>query len=117
MAINNLICSHKDNHSSSSSTPSSPVITVNPSLCLSSVNVDVSIESVARYFGGNGYAPDTSTSERIRRCIDAASEMIGPKATYTLFPISSITSGEQVILENGYDLSLPECCVDQVLGL
>jgi hypothetical protein len=38
--------------------------------------------------------------------------MVAPKAAYTLFPISSIVPGEKVILENGHQLILPECCVD-----
>ena len=78
----------------------------------SSVTKDVSIDHVARYFGGNGYKPDEKTSERIRQCIDVAAECVTPKATYTIFPVAGIIAGKEIILENGLKLSLPECFTD-----
>lgn len=79
---------------------------------LSSVKDDVPIESVVRYFGGNKYTPDTATIDRIRHCIEIASELVDIKATYSLFPVSTITSLKEVILENGLRLNLPECFAD-----
>lgn len=79
---------------------------------LSFGKTDISIESVANYFGGNGYIPTQTTADRIHDCIEAAVELIAPKATYTLFPISSIIRGKEVTLENGARLSLPQCFTD-----
>lgn len=84
---------------------------------LSSVKDDVSIESVARYFGGNNYTPDKTASDRIRSCIERAFQLVDIKATYTLFPVSGVISAEKVILEKGPGLSLPECITDPGVSL
>jgi len=77
-----------------------------------SIKADVSIELVARYFGGNSYTPDKTTRDRIYRCINAASELAVPRATYTLFPVSSIIAEKEVLLEKGVRLSIPGCFAD-----
>jgi hypothetical protein len=79
---------------------------------LSSIKSDVSVNSVARYFGGNKYIADQKTSDRIHRAIDEASSLISPEGSYTLCSVSEMTPGEEMILENGSRLSLPECFVD-----
>jgi len=79
---------------------------------LSSIKSDVSVNSVARYFGGNNYIADQKTTDRIYRAINEASSLISPKGTYTLCSVSQMKPGEEMILENGSELSLPECFVD-----
>ncbi len=79
---------------------------------LSSVIADISIESVARYFGGNGYIANKMTSDRIRRAIDEVSNLITPMGTYTLHKVSNINPYEKVFLENGSRFCIPECVVD-----
>jgi len=79
---------------------------------LLSLKSDVSIDSVARYFGGNNYIADKKTISRINRAIDEASNLITPRATYTLCSVSEMKPGEEMILENGWRLSLPECIGD-----
>ncbi len=100
------------NHSSLTSPFSPPAITTRQISDLSSVKADVSIEAVANYFGGNGYTPTQAIRNRIRHCIDSAAELVDPKATYTLFPITSIIGSKAVTLGNGIQLSLPECSAD-----
>ncbi len=79
---------------------------------LSSIKSDVSVNSVARYFGGNNYIADKKTIERIHGAIDEASSLISPRGTYTLCSVSKMKPGEEMILENGSRLSLPECFAD-----
>ncbi len=79
---------------------------------LSSIKSDVSVNSVARYFGGNNYIADQKTTDRIHRAINEASSLISPKGTYTLCSVSEMKPGEEMTLENGSRLSLPECFVD-----
>jgi hypothetical protein len=79
---------------------------------LSSIASDVQIETVARYFGGNGYAPDATTTTRMWRSVDLASQLAAPVGTFTLFPISHIISGSTIVLAEGHTLFLPECFTD-----
>ena len=79
---------------------------------LSFGKTNVSVESVANYFGGNGYTPTQTTTDRIHHCIEVAAELVTPKATYTLFPISSMDLGKDASLENGTRLRLPQCFAD-----
>ncbi|MFW2364968.1 MAG: hypothetical protein ACN4GW_01015 [Desulforhopalus sp.] len=83
-----------------------------PSAILSSIYSHVQIDSVARYFGGNRYLPDPETRKRIGRCIREASQLVSPRATYTLFPISRVLPKGEVYLENGQSIHFPECFCD-----
>ena len=112
MATDAPTSSSPNKSSSFFSPPGSTALTATQNPELSSIKADVSIESVARYFGGNRYTPNQTTRDRIRGCIDAAAELVDPKATYTLLPISSIIQGKEVTLENGARLRLPECFAD-----
>ena len=76
---------------------------------LSSVSSDVSVESVARYFGGNRYIPDKKTAARIRRAINEVAGLTAPLAIYHLFKVSQTIPGKQLVLENGTVLSVPDC--------
>ena len=73
------------------------------------VKTDISVETVARYFGGSRYTINEKTSARIHRCINAACKLVYPKATYTIFPVSSIIPGKEIVLEDGLRVLLPEC--------
>ncbi len=84
---------------------------------LSSIKADVSVNSVARYFGGNKYIADKKTNGRIRRAIDEASSLISPEGTYTLYSVSEMKPGKEMILENGLRLGLPECIADPGIRL
>ena len=77
-----------------------------------SIPSDARIESVARYFGGNGYRADAATTKRIQHSITAASQLVAPMGTYTLFPIACLIPASAIILENGVRLPLPECFID-----
>jgi hypothetical protein len=79
---------------------------------LSSITSDAHVESVARYFGGNGYKADEATTKRIYQSITAASQRVTPRATYSLFPISRILPGGAIVLEDGETLQLPDCFSD-----
>lgn len=88
---------------------------VNSAACLpdlSSLISDVQIESVARYFGGNGYKPDEVTTQKIHNAIAAASQLVSPMATYTLMPVSRIFQAGEIMLDDGKALELPECFTD-----
>lgn len=76
---------------------------------LSSVVAEISTESVARYFGGSRYKPDDQTAARIQHCVQAASSLACPRATYSLHEVSQAISGAQLILENGVQISVPDC--------
>lgn len=76
---------------------------------MSSIASDISIEAVIRYFGGNRYKPDGATIKRVRNCIDTASNLVTPQATYTIFSVSRLTTGKQIILETGAQLHVPDC--------
>lgn len=76
---------------------------------LSSIFREVSVESVARYFGGNRYTPDEKTAARISRTINIATGLTAPLAIYHLFKVSHTIAGEQIVLENGTVLSVPHC--------
>ena len=99
-------------HSPLSSTISSATTAARLVAGLEIGETDISIESVATYFGGNGYAPTQTTKNRIRHCIGVAAGLVAPKATYTLFPISSVVVGKEVTLEDRTRLSLPQCFTD-----
>ncbi|MBT8359639.1 MAG: hypothetical protein HKP41_17510 [Desulfobacterales bacterium] len=73
------------------------------------VITDLTIESVCRYFGGNKYSPDKSTIRRIHQCIDEASKLVTPQATYHLFKVLQTIPGRKIILEGGSQLSVPDC--------
>ena len=79
---------------------------------LSSVKLDISVESVARYFGGNGYIGNQETNDRIRRAIVEASDLIRPKATYSLYSVPGMIPGKEVTLNNGLNLNIPDCGAD-----
>jgi hypothetical protein len=76
---------------------------------ISHVITDLTIESVCRYFGGNKYSPDNSTIQRVHQCIDEASKLVTPQATYHLFKVLQTIPGEKIILEKGSQLSVPDC--------
>jgi len=84
---------------------------------LSSVKSDVSVESVARYFGGNKYIADKKTIDRIRRAIDEVSSLVTPKGTYTLCSVSEMKPGDPVITGKGLELSIPDCFADSGVRL
>ncbi len=99
------------------SNPDTSVMTAIKIPGLSSINNDISIDSVSRYFGGIGYKADAATRDRIRRAVTLASELISPKGTYTLCSVAEIFPGRKVLLENGSGLFIPECFVDQGVRL
>lgn len=76
---------------------------------LSSVLAEMSIDSVARYFGGNRYKPDKQASIRIHHCMDAVSSLASPRATYSLHSVTRAVPGKQIILANGSRISIPDC--------
>lgn len=69
----------------------------------------LTVDSVSRYFGGNKYKPDNSTTLRIHYCIDEATKLVAPQATYRLFRVTQTGPGKKIILEEGAQLSLPDC--------
>ena len=74
---------------------------------------EISVESVARYFGGRiGYKPDKKTSGRIERCIADACRLATPKGTYTIVPVTTVNPGKSMCLYNGLQLTVPECFND-----
>jgi len=79
---------------------------------LSSIISTVSVESVARYFGGVGYIPDERTVTRISHAITDATALIRPGGTYSLCPIIGKQSGSGLSLKNGLELPIPSCCID-----
>lgn len=107
----------------STATLCSAVKSIPHTALLSSITSDVQIESVARYFGGNGYKPDPATTKRIDNSIVLASQLVNPEVTYTLFPIARIFPGREILLESGLKLHVPDCftdsgavCVAAVIG-
>lgn len=94
--------------------------TVHEVLELSSVGAGISVDSVARYFGGNRYKPDAQTAARIQHCIQAASRLATPRATYSLHKVSQAISETQLMLANGTRISVPECLeasASQLVGI
>jgi len=79
---------------------------------LHSIKKEVSVESVARYFGGKGYKLDDRTRDRITDCVDASCRLIAPQAAYTLFPVAEVIPGSGLVLGSGEMLQLPECFTD-----
>lgn len=106
-----------DNHSSFNSVnqtpPLSEILTGGKSnnyyVELSAITSAVTIESVTRYFGGSRYRPDEATIKHVRSSINTASKLVIPQATYTLFTVSRVTTGKEVILETGTHLNVPDC--------
>lgn len=109
MAKNKLPDDIEVNHQARSSACFTSETTAQHCTGLSSVFSEVSIESVARYFGGNRYTPDEKTAARILRAINVAADLAAPQAIYHLFKVSQTIPGEQLILENGTVISLPDC--------
>jgi len=79
---------------------------------LASVIKNISVESVARYFGGVGYVPDKKTIDRIQSAIDDLPNLITPKGTYTLYPSSNKHTDNELLLPTGMKLTIPSCCSD-----
>lgn len=73
------------------------------------VITDLTIESVSRYFGGNKYRPDNSTIQRIQHGIDEASKIVTPQASFRLYKVLQTIQGEKIILEEGSQVSVPDC--------
>jgi len=74
---------------------------------------DISIASIARYFGGrSGYKPDEKTQQRIRRCLRSASELVTPRAVYSLQQVNTILPGNKISLTGGSEIPLPDCFDD-----
>lgn len=98
----------------SKSTPADSASKPSQSSHYSIIETEISIESVARYFGGRtGYKPNQKTADKIRRAIGAACDLVTPKVTHTVLPVASVIPGKQMILENGLKLVVPECFVDE----
>ncbi len=112
MAVSTLTHSFPNGHSLLLATPGGTAITARQVSGLSSVKADVSIESVARYFGGSGYIANKMTIDRIGLAIDEVANLITPKGTYTLCSISVMNRAEKAGLENSWRLSVPECFAD-----
>lgn len=109
MGKNRLTDDIEVNHQAPSSACFTSETTAQHCTDLSSVFTEVSVESVARYFGGNRYTPDEKTAARILRTISVAAGLAAPLAIYHLFKVSQTVPGEQLVLENGTVLSVPNC--------
>ncbi len=79
---------------------------------LSSIASDVSVESVAHYFGGRGYVASKKTTGRICRAIDEVSSLVTPKATYTMCPVSDLGPGKEMVFGKEFRLEIPDCSAD-----
>lgn len=81
-------------------------------LDLSAIKKDVSVEAVARYWGGSGYKLPEKSRERVLQGIEDATDLTAPQALYQLFPVSRTIPGNSVQLDNGMELKLPLCLTD-----
>jgi hypothetical protein len=79
---------------------------------LTAIKKNVSLEAVARYFGGSDYKLSGKTRERIAPSIFAAADLTVPRAVHQLIPVCRTNRGGGVRLENGLDLKLPFCFTD-----
>ncbi len=112
MIVSRLSQSFPDGRSLPPAYPHDAAMTAKQIPGLSSVKSDVSVESVARYFGGNNYIADNKTIDRIRRAINEVSDLVTPKGTYTLCSVSDMKPGKSMILGKGLELSIPDCFAD-----
>lgn len=97
-----------------STTPADSTSKISPSSHFSIAEAEISIESVARYFGGRtGYKPNPKTADKIRCAIGAACDLVTPKVTHTVLPVASVIPGKQMILDNGLKLVVPDCFDDE----
>lgn len=84
---------------------------------LTAIKKNVSLEAVARYFGGSDYKISGKTRVRIAQSIEAAFDLTVPRAALQLFPIGRTTREGGARRENGLDLKLPLCFTDSEIGL
>jgi len=76
-----------------------------------------SVEQVARYFGGPGYAPEADARRRIEDGIRQALDLIEPAAALSLHRVVEATDGGVLHLANGISLDLPESSYERSLRL
>lgn len=80
-------------------------------ILLTSRDIFVTVDSVARYYGGAGYRPDPNTRQRIQNMIALSSSAIAPTAFYRLFRLIGSTK-DGVIMEGGAKLAVPAAELD-----
>lgn len=85
-------------------------------LDLSDIKREVSIEAVARYFGGREYKIPEKSRGQILQGIEEAVTIAAPRAIYQLFTVSRKIPEYGVALDNGLALKLPMCLTDLETG-